>query len=181
MRFSTQEWISASNILDNGIIECKEKYVKIVKVFPINYELKSSLEKQAILNSYKLFLKSCEFNIQILIKSRKENIKKHIKKLQEEAKKEENKILSKLYENYIKYIETLNEKKKSSSKNFYICIFIKKEENLKVEEIKIILKDNFLKVKEHLSRCGNSVQELNKEETEMLLYNLYNPNKKESI
>ena len=41
---------------------------------PINYYLKSDLEKEAILNSFKLFLKTCDFNIQILIQSKKENL-----------------------------------------------------------------------------------------------------------
>ena len=43
----------------------------ILKIKPINYNLKSNLEKESILNSYKLFLKSFNFNIQIIIKSQK--------------------------------------------------------------------------------------------------------------
>ena len=48
-----------------------KKYVKIAKIKPINFSLKSELEKEAILNSYKLFLKTCNFNMQILIQSNK--------------------------------------------------------------------------------------------------------------
>lgn len=32
-------------------------YVKLIKVIPINFNLKSDLEKESILNSYKIFLK----------------------------------------------------------------------------------------------------------------------------
>ena len=37
--------------------------------------------KEAILNSYKIFLKTCDFNIQILIQSKKENLSKHFFKI----------------------------------------------------------------------------------------------------
>ena len=39
------------------------KYIKILKIIPINYNLKSDLEKEAILNSYKIFLKKYNYNI----------------------------------------------------------------------------------------------------------------------
>ena len=70
----TQDWLPFDKVLENGIIINKNSYIKIIKIKPINYDLKSNLEKEAILNSYKLFLKTCDFNIQILIQSKKENL-----------------------------------------------------------------------------------------------------------
>lgn len=53
---SVQEWLPVDEILENGIIKVKNKnYIKILKIIPINFELKSNLEKEAILNSYKIF------------------------------------------------------------------------------------------------------------------------------
>ena len=76
---STQEWLPFEYILENGIIKLKNSsYIKIIKIIPINFNLKSELEKEAILNSYKIFLKTCNFNFQILIQSNKENLDKHI-------------------------------------------------------------------------------------------------------
>ena len=75
---TSQEWLLLDKVFDDGIFISNNRYVKIIKVFPINYELKSDLEKEAILNSYKLFLKVCDFDIQILIQSRKENLDSHI-------------------------------------------------------------------------------------------------------
>ena len=72
---TAQEWISLQNIFEDGIVQTKEnKFLKILKITPINYELKSKLEKEAILNSYKIFFNTCEFNTQILIQSRKEDL-----------------------------------------------------------------------------------------------------------
>lgn len=42
--------------IKNGIIKLKDNsYIKIIKIYPINFNLKSELEKEAILNSYKIF------------------------------------------------------------------------------------------------------------------------------
>lgn len=72
---SVQNWLPYEKILENGIIKLKNSsYIKIIKVEPINYNLKSELEKEAILNSYKRFIKSCNFNLQILIQSKKDYI-----------------------------------------------------------------------------------------------------------
>ena len=61
---SVQDWLPIQKILEKGIIKLKDSsYVKILKVIPINYNLKSDLEKESILNSYKIFLKTCNFNI----------------------------------------------------------------------------------------------------------------------
>ena len=86
-KISTQEWIPFDRILINGIIVRKNEYIKILKVLPINYDLKSNLEKEAILNSYKLFLKTCDFNIQILIQSKKENLSNYYYYLKEKSRK----------------------------------------------------------------------------------------------
>ena len=71
---SIQKWIPIEEILEGGIVKLKQnKYLKIIQITPINFNLKSNLEKEAILNSYKIFLKTCDFDIQILIQSKKEN------------------------------------------------------------------------------------------------------------
>ena len=118
---SLQKWLPFIKILDNGIILLKDfSYIKILKVTPINYNLKSNLEKEAILNSYKLFLKTCDFNIQILIQSTKKDLSKNISNIRK--KENENEKIKKLSEKYINYIQELNNNKKVSSKNFYILI-----------------------------------------------------------
>ena len=154
---SVQDWLPLEKILDKGLVKLKDtSYIKILKVSPINYNLKSDLEKEAILNSYKNMFKSCDFNLQILIQSKKEDLSPNIKLLKNNN--HNNEIKNK----YISYILKLNEEKKSSNKNFYIIL---KESSLeKNEEIQIKnLNNNYLKVKDLLSRCGNVVSEYTNE------------------
>lgn len=178
-----QQWLPIQEIYNDGIIKLKNnKYIKILKIIPINYNLKSDLEKEAILNSYKIFLKTCNFDIQILIQSSKEDLTHNISNIQKNISKKENKYLENIAQNYIDFINKLNLSKKSSSKNFYIIISSKKnnkKEKVQFDEIiKSDLKEKYFKIKECLSRCGNSVIELsNKKEIEKLLFSLLNTKK----
>ena len=182
-KLTLQKWLPIKEINKEGVVKLKNnKLIKIIKVNPINYNLKSNLEKESILNSYKIFLKTCNFNIQILIQSNKEDLSNHIKNVRKNNIKKENKYLEKISENYIKYINKINLERKSSSKDFYIIIssnINQKKEFIQTEEIMINdLKEKYFKIKECLSRCGNGVTEItNKEEVVKLFFSFLNAKK----
>lgn len=182
-KITLQEWLPIEKIENDGIVKLKNnKFIKIIKINPINYNLKSDLEKESILNSYKIFLKTCNFNIQILIQINKEDLSHHISNIQKNISKKENKYLEKISQNYIEYINQINLTRKSSSKDFYIVIaneINKKMEYVQSEEIiKNDLKEKYFKIKECLSRCGNSVIELSdKKEIKKLFFSLLNTRK----
>ena len=182
---TTQKWMPYDKILENGIIKLKNNsYVKILKISPINFSLKSNFEKEAILNSYKIFLKTCNFDIQILIQSNKEDLNNHINKIKKNMINQ--KKLHNISEQYINFIQEINEKRKLSSKNFYILI---KEipENKKIsEDIEKNycenLKEKYFKIKECLARCGNIVCEIEKmEEVENIINSFFNIRKELKI
>lgn len=149
-------------------------YVKIIKIIPINFNLKSDLEKDSILNSYKIFLKTCNFDIQIIVQSNKEDLSNHISKIKNKCKLESNEIIN-ISENYITYIENLNSKKTSSSKNYFILIkkspMVKENnnENIIISE----LNNQFYKIRECLARCGNGVLEINRRESIINILNSF--------
>ncbi len=173
-KITTQDFIPIEKIFDNGIIKLKnKKYIKLLKVNPINFNLKSTLEKNSILNSYKIFLKTCNFDIQILIQSSKENLNKNIQNIEENLEKENKDFLNEIAKDYIDYIQKINSIKNSSTKNFFIII---SESNEDLEEnVFQKLNENFFKIKECLYRCGNIVQDINSKndvkEVFMLFFN----------
>lgn len=182
---SVQDWLSIEKIFDNGVVKCRDgKFIKIMKITPINFNLKTELEKEAILNSYKIFLKTCNFDLQILIQSNKEDLSEHISSVKNFTKKENNNI-KKISEEYINFLEELNLKRKSATKNYYIII--KKEKKLieknNIENSKNIentifdeLNENFLKIKDTLSRCGNLVINIdNKNTCKNILFSFFYP------
>lgn len=176
---SVQDWLPIEKIFDNGVVKCRDgKFIKIMKITPINFNLKTELEKEAILNSYKIFLKTCNFDLQILIQSNKEDLSEHISSVKNFTKKENNNI-KKISEEYINFLEELNLKRKSATKNYYIII--KKEKKL-IEKNNIEntifdeLNENFLKIKDTLSRCGNLVTNIdNKNTCKNILFSFFYP------
>ena len=170
---SIQKWIPVEQILDKGIIKIKKnKYVKILKVIPINFNLKTQLEKESILNSYKIFLKTCNFDMQILIQSKKEDLTAHIENIQKISQKENNKIIKEYSKKYLEFIKEKNNKNKSASKNIYLIIK-NNTDNLE-ENIIQELNEKYFKIKDCLIRCGNVVQECNKEEIKNILFSFFN-------
>ena len=176
---SIQEWITIEKFLENGIIKLKNnKYIKIIKINPINFNLKSELEKESILNSYKIFLKTCNFNFQILIQSNKEDLSKNISIIKNNLKNKKEEFLNNIADEYIKYINNINSIKKSSSKNFYLIISNENEEKNNEEIILEELNEKFFKIKECLSRCGNIVTGISsKKELIQIIYSFLNSKK----
>ena len=154
-----------------------KKYIKIIKIKPINFSLKSELEKEAILNSYKIFLKTCNFDFQILIQSNKEDLSNHFLQLNNNSELEE-KNIREITKKYINYLKELNNKNKSSSKNYYIIIDHENtNENIVDVETYAVedLNNKFLKIKDSLARCGNiAINILEKEEIKNILFSFFN-------
>ena len=149
---SIQSWFDIDDILENGTIITKENSrVKILKVEPINFFLRSEMEKEVILNSYKNIFKSINFDIQIIIQSTKEDLSSNINYIK--SKEISNK---KLLNQYIEYIESLNQIKKSNNKNFYLIVKEASEQNSINEKIS--------KIQDLLERCGNRSYVVNSKE-----------------
>ena len=167
-------------VFNNGIIKTKDSFLKLLKVYPINYNLKSSLEKEAILNSYRLFLKTCNFDIQILIQSKKEDLTYHLKKISN--LKIENERMNMYKKSYIEYLRKVSLENKSSNKEFYIVLkqVIEGEDtsfenSLQIAENKIF--ENFMKIKDTLSRTGVIIKQIDSEEEVLnLLKEMYQNN-----
>ena len=153
------------------------KYIKIIKIKPINFNLKSDLEKEAIFNSYKIFLKTCNFNFQILIQSNKEDLSNHFSKINDNLILEE-KNIQEISKKYINYIKELNNNKKSSSKNYYIIINYENKNNDNIDVDSYATEDlnnKYFKIKDCLSRCGNTaIDVLEKEKIIKILFSFVN-------
>ena len=134
------------------------------------------MEKEAILNSYKIFLKTCDFDIQILVQNKKENLMRHINNIKRNVEKNNEKEIINISKKYINFVQKINKEKKSLSKVFYIIIKETKnnEESLISEKIlKDNLKEKYLKIKECLARCGNYVEDIKEKEETIKILNSF--------
>lgn len=135
--------------------------LRILKVLPINFNLKSELEQKAILNSYKLFLKNLNSKIQIIISNRKTDVSGHFDKIIKNTN--ENSQIYEMSKDYINLINEIMSEKGTITREFYIVI--KVTDNIENE---------ILKIKEYLINCGNSIIECDKNQIMDLLQNFLN-------
>lgn len=127
---NTKNWIEILDISNNTIIT-NDKYIKVFEVQPINYDLKTNMEKKAILNSYNHFLNSCSFDIQILIKSKKEGINEILETINNRysniilnSNKESIQNIQNLKKEYLSFLNNQIQLKKTSNKKYYILTYI---------------------------------------------------------
>lgn len=152
---SVQDFLQFESILDSGIIKMKDSsYILIMDIKPINYSLRSKLEKANILNSYKILFQNSNFNLQILIQTSKEDLKEHIFKVKSLN------LYPDITEKYVQFISSVGENSRSSIKKFFIII-----KSTSINE----LESNYEKIKEALLRCGNIVSRLTKEKIKIIL------------
>lgn len=79
-----------------------------------------------------------------------------------------------IIDDYIQFIQEKNKEKLSSLKNFYIIILSHKFPENQKENATIELKEKYLKIKEALSRCGNSIEEIkNKDEVKKIIQSFF--------
>lgn len=173
MRKSIKSWFPIKDIRD-GIIENKNgEFLKILEILPINFELKSIEEKETILYSYKTFLKTCNFDLQILIKSKKNDLEKHICSISKSIEAENLETLKLLGKEYIKMV---NEKaiKNTITRKFFIVFFAEINGNRKISRDTAVtdLMEKTSKVKLTLEKCGNEVIDLS-ENNFYIINNLY--------
>lgn len=130
--------IEGCNIIRNDGVK-----LNILKIEPINFNLKTRAEQNNILESYKFLLKQCNFVFQIYIQTQKIDVEKHINEIQKCIEFESE--IADMAIDYIKLLNELTESKSSISRRFYV-VYENKGEDSKA-----------LMLQEGLKLCGNAV------------------------
>ncbi len=119
---STQRYVDVEIIRD-GVIVLKTGGLRaVVLVSSINFELKSSVEQEAIIAQYQNFLNSLDFPVQIVVQSRRFNIGPYLERLKGEETQQTNELLRLQISEYREFIKNLNEVSNIVAKHFYIVV-----------------------------------------------------------
>jgi hypothetical protein len=119
---STQEHLPIAGIQDGVIIMNDASVRAVIKVEPINFELKSETEQNGIIYSYQAFLNSLEFPIQIVVHSKKLDLERYLLKLEESKKAMTNELLRIQTEDYVEFVRRLISVANIMAKRFYVVV-----------------------------------------------------------
>jgi len=119
---STQEHLPIAGIQDGVVIMSDGSVRAVLKVEPINFELKSEQEQNGIIYSYQAFLNSLEFPIQIVIQSKKLDLERYLVKMEAATKGMTNELLKIQAEDYTDFVRRLISVANIMSKRFYVVV-----------------------------------------------------------
>lgn len=78
---STQKWIPIADIQDGVVILKDGHYIKVLEVLPVNFALKSPIERQNIIYYYASYLKIAPDNLQIKVVTQKADIDGYVNRM----------------------------------------------------------------------------------------------------
>lgn len=131
---STQRYLPFSEIRDNIIIMKDGSSRMVLHIHPLNFNLKSTEEQDAILISYQRFLNSINFPIQIITRSLKVDIEAYINRLKNLALKQSNSLLQEQTYKYVDFLTNLIDLAQIMKKEFYIIIPFDYEGNASIRK-----------------------------------------------
>lgn len=141
--YDVLEWLPIKSF-DEFIYLVNNDVISVFEVKPVNFKLKSELEQMAILDTYKRFLKQCDFDVQILVLAYKTDVSKHLEKVDKYLSEETN--LKQMAICYKDLVEQIVSGKKSLVRRFFIAF---KKKNGYEESVN--------KIFSTLDACGNEV------------------------
>ena len=155
-----EKFLGIKEIKDNVIINSKNKKVAILKINSINFSIKPSNEKEAIMKSFQKFLNSLDFSTQILMNTESIELNKYLNALQSRIKK--NEFLG-LFEKYKKHLHKIISNNKIMNRAFYLVI--PEETDISIQ-VRICI--------ERLMGFNLKVKQLHSGELKRLLVNFFN-------
>ena len=201
---STKDFVEIADIRDNIAILKDGSLRSVVEVGSMNFELKSTDEKTAIISAFQVFLNSVDFPLQIAINSRKLDIRPYVESLDKLTQSISNELMKIQAVEYTRFIKGLTELANIMSKKFYIVVplyivetigkgnqktgifdafksvispskFTKTLTDQEFENYKIQLGQKSQFVMDSISGLGIETRILGKEELINLYYSYYNP------
>ncbi len=196
---STQQFVPIKDIKDGLVVMEDGSLRTIIMASSINFSLKSSDERKAILFQFQDFLNSLDFSIQIFAESRRLDIRPYIALLEERYKEQSNDLMKIQVEQYIGFIKKFTESTSIMTKSFFIVVpydnpiistrsgilssipgFSNNKNQVEngasdFEQNKAQLEQRIGVIEQGLVRCGVRVAKLGNEEVVELFYKIFNP------
>lgn len=199
-KVATQQFLEFDQIREGFLILRNKALRGILMISSLNFALKPSDEKDAIVYLFQEFLNSLDFPLQIYVQSRKLNITSYLDKLKELEKNQKNELLQAQITGYHDFIETTIKKGTIMSKGFYVVVPFtileiegqtdKKRFGFKKSALGTLTEEKFQRCKTQLwqrmefvalglKRCGLNAVPLTSPELVELFWGLHHPREAE--
>jgi hypothetical protein len=119
---NVQRYIPFAEIRNDTVILKNGGLRGVLKVEPLNFNLKSETEQQGIIAGYESFINTISFPLQILIRSTKVNIEPYLIHIHEQAERIDNDLLKEQTLAYGTFIEKIVEIADIMQKEFYVIV-----------------------------------------------------------
>ena len=174
-KVSSRQQIDIREIRDGVLILPNHRYRTILHVSPVNFELRSEDEQDAIIETYESFLNSVGVSLQVLIRIREMDMDAYLEDLDNRLQNEKVAIYKKQLANYEEFIRELIKTNRILSRQFYVVVPYNSDGKADFDLTKEQLGLTVDIVQKGLARLGMHSRELSSLELMDLFYNFYNP------
>lgn len=172
---SSRQQIDIREVKDGILILPNHHYRVVLHVSPVNFELRSEDEQDAIIETYESFLNSVGVPLQVLIRIREMDMDAYLEDLDNRLQNEKVAIYKKQLANYDEFIRELIKTNRILSRQFYVVVPHNSDGKADFELVKEQLSLTVDIVQKGLARLGMHSRELSSLELMDLFYNFYNP------
>lgn len=176
-KVSSRQQIDIREIKDGVLVLPNHRYRTVLHVSPVNFELRSEDEQDAIIDTYESFLNSVGVPLQVLIRIREMDMDAYLEDLDNRLQSEKVAVYKKQLANYNEFIRGLIKTNRILSRQFYVIVPHNSDGKADFDLIKEQLGLTVDIVQKGLSRLGMHSRELSSLELMDLFYNFYNPTK----
>lgn len=174
---SSRQQIDIRGIKDGILILPNHRYRTVLHVSPVNFELRSEDEQDAIIETYESFLNSVGVPLQVLIRIRERDMDAYLDDLDNRLQSETVAIYKNQLANYEEFIRELIKTNRILSRQFYVIVPYNSDGKADFDLIKEQLGLTVDIVQKGLARLGMHSRELSSLKLMDLFYNFYNPTK----
>ncbi|HSX05432.1 MAG TPA: TraC family protein [Candidatus Saccharimonadales bacterium] len=172
---SARQQIDIREVKDGVLVLPRNRYRAVLQVAPVNFELRSDAEQDAIIDTYESFLNSVGVPLQVLIRIREIDMDAYLDEINERLQAETVPVYKLQLQNYDEFIRSLIKTNKILSRHFYVIVPYdaggKTDFDLVQEQLGLTVDI----VQKGLARLGMHSHELSSLEVLDLFYNFYNP------
>ena len=165
---SSRDQIKLKGVRNDILILSDNSYRLVLQVTPINFELKSEAEQDAIIDNYQKFLNALPCSIQIIFRTRAMDLDSYLSSFTNQANNDQTK-------NYSYFVKQLVADNKILSRSFYLVIPLTSQDPIDIDNANQQLKVFEDIVRKGLDQVGIKSRRLSGLEILDLFYSFYSP------